>query len=680
MIKNMNHLLRFLPVLLLLVFSISSCVKDDFDEPPANGTNPDLTATHTLREFKDSFDPAAFTLITTDVIISGIVVADDRSGNFYQTLVIQDETAGLHLSIDASSLFNTYPVGRRIFIKAKGLVYGNYADLPQLGGGTVIVDGETELVGIPSGLITTYIEAGEYGLPVVPLERTISELSPADYSSLIRLTDVQFTDEYKGQPYADAVNNFSINMEIEDCNCTKILLRNSGFADFAEELTPEGNGSLVAVYSVFGSDRQLFIRDVNDVNMTADRCGGGSGGGGDMTIAALRGLYNCGGGSTIPAGTSIEGTVISDFENGNINFRNLIVQDATAGIVVRFLDGHSFPLNQNVRIDISGGLLGDFNGLVQVSEIPLTSVTDNGAGTTPAPKMVTVSDVIAQGALWESTLVEINGINFSSGSGNQYSSTPSLNDGTGSIDLFTSSSASFAANAFPTGVSKVTAIVGNFNGNYQLGIRNLDDVIGGSGGTDPEKVNIGDLRNLYGSGVTAGPANSFIEGVVISDYENLNTTGRNLVVQGDDGRGIVVRFLEDHAFPLGAALKVTVSAMELSEFNGLVQVNNVPLGNASTTGAGTLPDPVVLTIADLLVQGQTLESTLVKLENVTITGATTYNGTTIVTDATGNIDMFTRGAATFAALPVPSGTVDLTAIVSDFNAIQVYIRNLNDVQ
>jgi hypothetical protein len=96
------------------------------------------------------------------------------------------------------------------------------------------------------------------------------------------LEGVQFTDGSVSKPYANAVTQVSVNHLVEDCDENELILRTSGFADFASALTQSGNGTLVGVLGVFGPDLQLFIRNTTDVNMTQDRCNGGGGGGGDL--------------------------------------------------------------------------------------------------------------------------------------------------------------------------------------------------------------------------------------------------------------------------------------------------------------------------------------------------------------------------------------------------------------
>ena len=72
------------------------------------------------------------------------------------------------------------------------------------------------------------------------------------------------------------MNFIFINQDLVDCFNNKIIVRNSGYADFANEVLPDKNGTLTAVYSIFRADKQLFIRDTKDVAFDKVRCGGGN--------------------------------------------------------------------------------------------------------------------------------------------------------------------------------------------------------------------------------------------------------------------------------------------------------------------------------------------------------------------------------------------------------------------
>ena len=85
----------------------------DLEEVQFNTTIAELLARHTPGE-----DPV---LIEDDVIIGGIVVADDFSGNFFKRIIIQDETGGIEVRLNLVGLSDIYPEGMEVFVKCQGL-------------------------------------------------------------------------------------------------------------------------------------------------------------------------------------------------------------------------------------------------------------------------------------------------------------------------------------------------------------------------------------------------------------------------------------------------------------------------------------------------------------------------------------------------------------------------------
>ncbi len=662
---------RFSLFALLISLTTWGCVDREFDEPPV-GELPDLEANATIAQLKALHTVGGVSnLVTEDWIVDGIVVADDESGNFFKNIVIQDETGGIAIRLNSTGLYNDFPVGRKVFLLAKNLYIGDYNGLHQVNGS---VDAALEEVLIPEHVI-----GAERDQTVAPKVVTLAELQNTTFynslvNTLIQINDVQFAQADAGATYANAVTQFSLNRNVEDCNGNSIILRSSGFADFAAELTPTGKGSIVAVVSIFGNTKQLNIRDLNDVQMSSDRCGGVGPGGDVIPINDVRNLFTAGT-TAGPAGKSIKGVVISDRTGVNTDTRNIVLQDASGGIVVRFSAAHNFDLGDEVEVSVDGQELSEFNGLLQVNNVPNNAATSTGTGTLPTPRVATVAEINANLNAWESTLVKVNAATLSGGA--TYSGSRTLSDGTGTVILFTRSQATFSGAALPTGNVDIVAIVSQFN-DAQLSIRSLSDVTGGGSGGDPVEITLGELRTLFAGGASSVPAAKKVKGVVISDASNFNWADRNMVIQDASG-GIAVRFTAAHTIALGQEVEIIVSGAELSEFNGLLQINNVPNANATSFGPGTLPTPRQATIAEILANLEAWESTLVKIINVTITGGGTYSGAKSLNDGTGTLDMFTRTQATFSGTSVPTGPVSIVAVVSQFNAGQVIIRNTSDV-
>jgi hypothetical protein len=664
--------------LALIAIGFTACVDHEFDEPPvgdlqrleANATIDDIKALHTLGE-----DPG---LITQPLLIEGIVAADDRSGNFFRQIAIQDASGGIILRLNATGLFNDFPVGTRIIVDCEGLYIGDYNGLYQISG--------SPDNGIEELLIDQHVYVTEQGLTVEPTVVSIDGLQDATtlnnlLATLIKFENVQFIDANTQVPYADVINRQSVNRTLVDCNGNEIIVRTSGYADFANEPTPAGNGSLTAILTVFGNTRQLVLRDPGDVMMEEDRCGGSVGGGELIAIEDIRTAFS-GGATTAPDNKKIRGSVISDGSSGNWTGRNIVLQDGTAGIVVRFADNQNFALGEEIEVNISGRELSEYAGLLQVNDVPISNAASIGPGTFPDARVATIAELLANAEAWESTLVRLNGVTLS-GAGT-YNGNVTVSDGTNSVVMYTRGDASFSGAALPTNVVDLIGVVAEFN-EPQLIIRNLDDVIGGNsgggGGGDPVTTTALSLREAFGNGATNAPAAKKIRGIVISDKDSENITDRNLVLQDASG-GIVVRFTDNHNFALGEEIEINVSNQTLSEYNGLLQVENVPNGNAVSFGPGTMPTAKVVTIAEILTDmagDESLESTLVEIKDVTVEGGGTFSGNKTLTDDTGSLLLYTRSQANFANTNVPSGKVDVIVIVSQFNDAQVNLRNANDI-
>jgi hypothetical protein len=108
-------------------------------------------------------------------------------------------------------------------------------------------------------------------------------------------------------------------------------------------------------------------------------------------------------------------------------------------------------------------------------------------------------------------------------------------------------------------------------------------------------------------------------------------------------------------------------------------VEGITLAAASVSGQPGDVTPRDATVAEVLANAQAWESTLVRIKDATLGDNTVYSGSVTVTDATGSMVMFTRSQASFANTALPSGTVTITGIVSEFNAPQLIIRNTSDV-
>ncbi|MBK7635265.1 MAG: hypothetical protein IPJ13_14020 [Saprospiraceae bacterium] len=453
---------------------LQACLKGELDTPPTGGNDPQIPADQiiSLQEIMSKFyTPGKYTNIDIDKHIKCVVIADDKSGNFYKSIIIEDENSdlGISLLIDENEIHSSYPTGRRVYVKLKGLTISDYNGLPQLGMGVDNSGSSPRLGQIPPALMSQIIIPGSYNIPVAPRKKKITELGPSDLNTLIQIENVQFVNVGVNKKYANNQLDppITINQDLVDCSGNRVIVRNSGYADFANELLPEKNGTMTAVYSIFRSDKQLFIRDTKDVAFEKDRCGSGAS---LFSVKDLRARFT---GAALPLVSGfVQGVVISDIANKNINGQNLVIQDGDAGIVLRFKSAINIPLGSEIKVNIGGGELNEFNKVLQVQNLENTNVEVLQSSKSITPKVLTVAQI--DPLIHESTLIKINNATLINGS--KYSDKIRVKDATGEIDLFTSASATFTSNTIKSGTVSLTAIVSEFNAVKQLSLRNPNDI------------------------------------------------------------------------------------------------------------------------------------------------------------------------------------------------------------
>ncbi len=283
----MNRIVKIATAVILVaaIGTMSAC-KKTFDAPPgpgdvnivANTTIEGLKAYHTV--------PGQYDLITDDVIISGVVVANDKSGNFYKQLFIQDSTGAMQLLIEGFSLYNTYPVGRKVYVKCKGLTLSDQNNNMAMGV-RAIVGGLPSLEGIPGAVLNQYLIGASLNNPVEPITVTIGELGTnmnnKYINALVKLENYEFIAGDTSKTYSDTSAYKSTQNRLISLGCGSTLstvVRTSAYSNFAALPLPKGNGSITAIYTIFKSSptsstttKQLLVRDTADVQFKNGRCG-----------------------------------------------------------------------------------------------------------------------------------------------------------------------------------------------------------------------------------------------------------------------------------------------------------------------------------------------------------------------------------------------------------------------
>ncbi len=149
-----------------------------------------------------------------------------------------------------------------------------------------------------------------------------------------------------------------------------------------------------------------------------------------------------------------------------------------------------------------------------------------------------------------------------------------------------------------------------------------------------------------GSGIKLGSYK--IGGVVISDAANKNVSNGVAILQ-DGGYGISVYFGGTVSYNIGDSIVLDITGDSLLSYRGSLEIKTVyGTEKPAPVATGIFITPAEMTIQQLNSSLSEKEYTLVKIKNATATGASIFSGNQTLSDASGEITLYTSSSATFA--------------------------------
>lgn len=491
-------------ILSLTVF-LTSCVQDDvYSTPDLQGKCQDLTPTKTIAEVKAAFASTNNITITEDIIIEGYVSSSDETGNVYKTIYLQDApenpTQGLVVSVDAVSTYTSYPQGAKVYIKLKGLAFGKYGNVLQVGYMNLDPVTNTTTFGrIPEKLVANHlVRSCAPKAKIVPKVITLSQLASSIdplIGALVQVNNAEFPVNLLCNVYAP--NGTSVDRRIVDptrpTDASTRVVRNSGYASFASDQLPAGNGTFVGVLSKYNTTYQFYINRVSDLKMNGPRldgstpsCSFSTTGKTMKTVAEVK-AYFSGTLVQIPDNAYLKAQVTANDKTGNL-YKYIYVEDKTGGIRVNidmtslYADPRFF-VGKHVLINLKDLYVGAVNGEVQLGGLFNTNVGrvlpndiyKHFFPTTDFSEVIATEKTIA--GLADSDVgrwIKIKDLQFIENDlGETYSGLRTLEDCSGKkIILNTSSFATFSGDQLDTGKGDVYAILTKYNTSYELWITN----------------------------------------------------------------------------------------------------------------------------------------------------------------------------------------------------------------
>lgn len=278
--------------LAFLALTLGSCMGDSYADPDLTDKVPAAPwGNNSLREknvisiadlktqFATVIANSSYKLIEKDMMIKAVVTGNDVSGNIYNQVSVQDASGAIIIAINGSGLSGYLPVGQEILVNLKGLYIGSYKKLPQIGGvNTKISDGTLSMGKIERAIWNEHfkiLNPGEADASTVePEEFDLTKLTDKAYmeanvGKLMTLKKVKFASANGTNVWAPNDTNTSlelINAETgKRINSSNLVVRNSGYSKFANEVVPQGVFDITGIFTRFGDTWQIVLRNTDDL-------------------------------------------------------------------------------------------------------------------------------------------------------------------------------------------------------------------------------------------------------------------------------------------------------------------------------------------------------------------------------------------------------------------------------
>ncbi|MFV0215851.1 DUF5689 domain-containing protein [Empedobacter falsenii] len=289
------------------LFTVQSCVQDDDYSVPSLECPQKKEANITIKDLLDQVSNKTLKvdekgMVVEDLIVEGIVITSDESGNLSNTISFQDKasgaTAGIQIELAERPVYGFYPIGSTVQVYLKGLKVAEDRGTIRIGTKLTGTQATTfDLDRMPKELREkVFIKTCDPIQTIAPKEvNSLAEaLKPENVNTLVKINNVQFESPEVAQTYYPVGSTSTAdNVKLIDKKGGKVDLRTNKYASFKDIKLPTTSGSITVLVSYYKSGNnasyQLFIRDTKDVKFDQPRFdvgGGQNPGGGNDTEAA----------------------------------------------------------------------------------------------------------------------------------------------------------------------------------------------------------------------------------------------------------------------------------------------------------------------------------------------------------------------------------------------------------
>lgn len=253
-------MLRLISVVVLAV-TLLSCSKS----PSLSSDSDDGQQTTVSVAYLRSLYSGAVKQIEDNIAIEAFLVSNDRSGNFYHSMVFQDQTAGVELSVDLDDIYLYYTTHTLYKLSLKGLCIGESNGNIILG--DYSADYPSYIFSIAENKITSYLsEVSNPSLEASdPEQMTIGSLTDRNLSCLVTLVEVGFAEDEVGLIANDTTA--VVYRTLEDPWNASIGFYVSPYASFAGITLPAGTGQVNGIVRVKDGEYYIKCSNYSDIGI-----------------------------------------------------------------------------------------------------------------------------------------------------------------------------------------------------------------------------------------------------------------------------------------------------------------------------------------------------------------------------------------------------------------------------
>lgn len=234
-------------VIIIAALLLSSCY-DSFDEYDASGTHSVTELANTTIEQIHKIYEDGVREINQDLIVEGVITANDEFGNFFKSFIIESDGYAIEV---LDGLFDSYvrhPIGATVRLKLDGLAIDRYLGVLRTG---LVAPLTTtyELDYMSSeAIVDLHVSITELDCALTAHPTTISQLEQASAGRLISIDELTLHTEDGVQREWEGYALF------RDAALDSIWCYSSSYADFAQSKIPQDQVSLSGILEYGSTD------------------------------------------------------------------------------------------------------------------------------------------------------------------------------------------------------------------------------------------------------------------------------------------------------------------------------------------------------------------------------------------------------------------------------------------